>query len=234
MSKHIARNVKKIFRHIGPERPQIGETPYVKVTGLPRTAVPRDLRRLCVKMGVENIAEVSVYYERFTPTREGYITFTHPSFVRDALRTLNNSVIGGQRVLLEPASEPTAVLPARTRGAKGRAEAAERGVILGDGPAAGVSHPGKTVLLTGLPYGTTVLGVRYLLQSYHLEDTLKLGQDDIIRIQPQHKDHVVSTFLIRLQDASSAQRLIRHFHMTPFQKSQERSAKFFMKARVIS
>ena len=58
----------------------------------------------------------------------------------------------------------------RVRGNKGRVEAAQRGVISGDGPNGGINGNTKSVILYGLPGKMTVEALTYFLKSYKLAD----------------------------------------------------------------
>lgn len=84
------------------------------------------------------------------PTGRALITFTDPNFLRDNLRLLERFTIAGTRVFAEsknlPQNRP------RRRGEKGRAQAAERGILPGNGPHADLTQDtGKTVVIWGFP-----------------------------------------------------------------------------------
>ena len=59
-------------------------------------------------------------------------------------------------------------VPARTRGQKGRMEAAERGIVLGNGPSGGITSNGKAVTITGLPGKMDATAVKDWLRSFKL------------------------------------------------------------------
>ncbi|THH33856.1 hypothetical protein EUX98_g274 [Antrodiella citrinella] len=232
MSKSIVKHLEKAYRRVGSGNQfvDLGDTSHVKVTGFSRSATPGDLRRLCVRSGVENIAAVSINYKGFHPQQEGFISFTHPSFVRNAIKSLRHSIMGGYTVTVEPSASPDEVPHSlRSRGFKGRAEAAERGIVAGDGAGAGISKPGKSVLMYGLPPQISAPAMKRYLQDYMQADS---GEKEIVRIE-EEKGAITSRYLIRLANASEAHRLVRQFHMTSF-TTEAWGKKFKTKVRVIA
>ena len=61
--------------------------------------------------------------------------------------------------------------PARARGEKGRAEAAERGLVSGNGPDAKLKERGSNVYVWGLPGTVTAPGLAKIFDSYGLKET---------------------------------------------------------------
>lgn len=54
------------------------------------------------------------------------------------------------------------------RGQEGRAQAAVRGALTGDGPSAGVANNGMNVVFSGLPGKTTVEDMSELLNDFEI------------------------------------------------------------------
>jgi len=233
MSKGVSKLLDNAYRRVGHgnQAAKLGDTTHLRVTGLSRTALPSDLRRLCVRSGVENIAAVSINYKGFKPTTEGFISFTHPSFLRNAIKTLRNSKVGGYSIAVAPSVSPhePSARSQRTRGFKGRAEAAERGIVVGDGPGAGVTRPGKSVVMYGLPPTITPHAMKRYLQEYMQADS---GEKEIVKIESE-RSNLTSRFLVRLASASEAHRLARQFHMTSFTK-EAWGSKYKTKVKVIA
>lgn len=92
---------------------------------------------------------VAINYKRFLPAGTATLTFTRPEFVPAALKVLHRTVFSGKTLRAQILS-PNALNP-RRRGQKGLNEAAERGIITGDGPGAGLTGGAKNVVIYGLP-----------------------------------------------------------------------------------
>lgn len=80
------------------------------------------------------------------------------------------------------AAEPVSERPSRTRGPKGRMEAAERGIIPGTGPDTGIPHQGRCVVMYGLPGQLTVETLRAFLKSFKLAG-MENGQKEVIKVE---------------------------------------------------
>lgn len=174
------------------ESNEVANSRYLKVEGLSRTALPSDLRRLCVKSRVENIESsmihfhhpshlalsyffldiASLNYRRFSPTQEGFIVLNNPGHANPALKALRENVVGGFRVTTTSVPSLNDNTPIRSRGRRGRDEAMERGIITGDGPNAGITDRGKSVVIYGLPGKMTAESLRSYLK------TFKFGSED--------------------------------------------------------
>lgn len=94
--------------------------------------------------------QVSINYERFRPTGEATIRVRRPQDLYPALYALKNASISHYFLHFKPTHDIVPIRP-RTRGAKGRQEAIQRGLITGDGPDAGIAERGKSVVIWGLP-----------------------------------------------------------------------------------
>lgn len=94
---------------------------------------------------------VAVDYEYFKPAERAILTLSSPDYMRDnlqALKDLTISAIPVRASPYHPQTQPRILL--RTRGQRGRSEAARRGVLVGCGPSAGVTNDGRTVVFGGL------------------------------------------------------------------------------------
>ena len=92
---------------------------------------------------------VAIDYRRFRPTGKAVLTLTRPEFVPAAVKKLDKAFLSGKSLKAEPDS--TARMSTRTRGAKGALEAAQRGIIHGNGTVTSISGGGRAVVLYGLP-----------------------------------------------------------------------------------
>lgn len=111
----------------------------------------------------------ALIYSRFKPTGTALVTLKRPDFLRENLRLLDNISISGTLLKARPAvfDDPSAAFP-RGRGAKGREDAAARGVLDGNGPHAGIGNNGKNVMVWGFPGKTEKLAVKYIVRDFDL------------------------------------------------------------------
>ncbi|KAI8998580.1 hypothetical protein BD414DRAFT_512189 [Trametes punicea] len=202
---------------------------HVELSGLPRTALPHDLRRLCGKSKVENVGSVAIDYERFRPTGKGILTFSLPEYAAAAYKALNSTVVGGKRVQARPIS----IVPEipRSRGIKGRLEAAQRGIITGNGPSGGVTSSGRNVVLYGLPAKVIPAVLVEALRSFKLAGT-EFGKEVVVKLETQNQVTTSSRFLVRMSSISEAYRLVRTFHMQLWRPDLH-GDKFLLRAFVV-
>ena len=106
---------------------------------------------------------VHINYQRFRPTQEGFISFTSPTFLPNAVKALSNATVGGYPIAVHP-SKPPSEHQRRTRGFRGRAQAAERGAFSGDGPGASIPKSGQNVVVSGLPTWCTIEDMQRIAQ----------------------------------------------------------------------
>jgi len=175
---------------------------------------------------------VAIDYNRFKPSGNGYIILRSPEFMERNLRLLQNTTVGGFRISALPSNDPDSQsrLSQRTRGAKGKAEAAHRGLLTGDGPGGGVTGGGKHVILSGLPGKMNADSVRVWLKNYKFAND---GSGDVVKLDlPANHMSLMSKHFVRLANASEAHRLARTLHMTFFQQDVW-DTKYLIKARVV-
>ncbi|KAJ3478303.1 hypothetical protein NLI96_g9854 [Meripilus lineatus] len=204
---------------------------YVKVSGLSQTALPSDLRRLCVKNNVESIASTAIIYKRFSTTGEGLITLSDPNTAERSLKALERGMVGGLVVSSRCIPAPADATPARSRGQKGKLEAAKRGLIQGDGPNGGIADRGNAVLISGLPGKMTGDALRTYFKTFRFES--QEGVKAITKLElPEGIVSLYSRHLVRMASQAEAHRLVRRFHMT-FYQSEVWGTRYLMKAHVV-
>lgn len=125
---------------------------------------------------------MAIDYERFEPTGNAFITLTTPDVLNFNLKCLENVTITSLPITAA-SSDPPVGIPVRGRGAKGRGEATERGVLTGDGPRAGLLSSGKNVVIWGLPGKLTNEGLKGFLQNFKLAGT-EGGKKEFLRVNP--------------------------------------------------
>ena len=170
----------------------------IAIHNVPKTALPADIRRLCLKAQVsENISNgtflcyvsntgplsspnpVAIDYKRFIPTGTAIVTLTNSTFIRNAVSSLHGAIIAAHEVQATSIADEDSeeMLMPRTRGVKGRAQAAERGATTGDGPAGGTKGSGSNVVLYGLPGRMSSEAAWYYLSGFKLAGSSARDKD---------------------------------------------------------
>jgi hypothetical protein len=124
---------------------------------------------------------VAIDYRRFIPTGRAFLTLANRDLLNKNLRALENATISSIPITAV-SSPPPLPPPRRTRGVQGRMEAAERGLIQGDGPGGGVLKGGKNVVLWGMPGRLTQEGLKGFLQNFKLAGT-EGGKKEFAKIE---------------------------------------------------
>ncbi|KAI0331126.1 hypothetical protein GY45DRAFT_1322836 [Cubamyces sp. BRFM 1775] len=200
------------LQRVGKELYEGSSSLTVGLAGLPRTALPSDLRRLCGKSKIENVVNASIEHERFRPTGQGFLTFARPEYANAAFKALKQVVVGGKSVRAR-ASNTLPELP-RSRGTKGLLEAGQRGAITGNGPSGGVTGSGRNVVLYGLPGRMVPVMLADSLRKFKLAGS-EFGREAIVKLEQQGATST-SRFLVRASSVAEAHRLVRAFHMRPW------------------
>lgn len=85
------------------------------------------------------------------------------------MRKLDSVSIAGTPLKATPRLLDDAdIQPPRSRGAKGREEAATRGALKGDGPHAGIPNGERTVTIWGFPGKTESAAVEFIVKDFDL------------------------------------------------------------------
>ncbi|OSC99092.1 hypothetical protein PYCCODRAFT_1416620 [Trametes coccinea BRFM310] len=218
----VLRGTKAVLE---PQTPRLN----VEIRGLPRTAIPNDLRRLCGKASVENVSSGAVEYRRFRPTGHGFLSFARPEWAAAATKALNKVFVGGKPVTAKAVGPVS--MPGRSRGSKGLLEAAQRGVITGDGASGGVTGSGRNVVIFGLPGRIIPPVLAENLRGYKLATT-EFGKQVIVKLDHDGKVTSSSRFLVRATTVSEAHRLVRTLHMQPWRPDLH-GDKFTVRAFVV-
>ena len=96
------------------------------------------------------------------------------------LRILNKATMSSLQ--LNATAVPSPFPGRRTRGSVGRKEAANKGLIDGNGPNGGTSGHGKNVIMWGLPGKLPPEGLRTYLRAFRLSEVS--GQESTVKIEP--------------------------------------------------
>jgi len=178
------------------------------------------------------VTDVAIDYHRFIPTGRAFLTLTTPDVLNQNLRALENASISSIPIT-SVSSPPPPTVSQRTRGVQGRMEAAERGLITGNGPRGGVVNDGKNIVLWGLPGRLTPEGLKGLLHNFKLAGT-EGRKKEFVKVEPPDRSAytMVSKHLIRMSSVSEAHRLVRALHMTYFQPEVHKE-KYLIRCRVV-
>lgn len=171
--------------------------------------------------------------------------------MQHALKAMQGAVLSGKTLGATPADDPSEAVT-RTRGVKGRLEAAERGLYTGNGPN-GMSGRGKGVVLYGLPGKLTPGGLHTYLRNFKLASA-EAGQHEIVKLDTPCVSKLYlasplltgcpvlfcrnirltlkSRFYVRLNSVAEAHRLVRELHMTFFERNIYEN-KYPLRAQVV-
>ena len=132
-------------------------------------------RVVAVMLNVHRIP-VALVYKRFRPTDEALIALESPDYLESHLAKITRLELYGAKLKAQayiPQDGWDLTRGRRSRGHKGRKEAAERGVWNGDGPNAGIKGLSidKVVTLWGFPGKATVEAVEKFLQEFKVSRT---------------------------------------------------------------
>lgn len=107
---------------------------------------------------------------------------TDSKFVTNAMRTVRAAQMSTLPLKAWPASIRHFQ---RTRGVRGRAEAAERALIEGNGPGGGFDPKGCDVVLSGLPEQVTSGALRHFLKRMGYVEAARDGKPDceVLRVE---------------------------------------------------
>jgi len=196
-----------------------GSKTVLLLRNIPRTALNSDIRRMLNQHEIENVKAVHKTYIRFLPEGKAHVAFETPEQADIAVKRLRNATMSGSPV--QPILTQVVDVPAtRSRGAKGREEAAARGCITGTGPDAGVTDRGKGVVLWGLPGRMTADELKELLsfKGFFLMDG-ETAKGNVVLIEPDGRTQsLTSRHYVRLESIAEAHRLVRQLHMTDFKR----------------
>jgi hypothetical protein len=127
-----------------------------------------------------SLVPVFMDYDRFRPNGTAYLSLSSPNSMLRNLRMLNKATLSS--LPLRATAVPSPFSAGRTRGAVGRKEAADKGLVNGNGPNGGTSGNGKNVVMWGLPGKLPPDGLRNYLRAFRLSDVS--GQESIVKIEP--------------------------------------------------
>ncbi|KAI5121679.1 hypothetical protein M0805_002755 [Coniferiporia weirii] len=197
------------------------ERKHIHLTGLPLSATPSDVLRLAKQVlgkddNVSNIASIKMDYHRFMPTGRAYIEMIHARHAENVAKRMRDS----QMTTLQVKSYHAPVLrPPRMRGERGRAEAASRAVLEGNGMGGGVGAKAWDVVLWGIPGTMSAQALRYYLRRVELVGVNPNGEPkcEVLRVETQSRNYsFTSKHLVRLNSSTEAHALARRLHMTYF------------------
>jgi len=205
---------------------------HIQLRNVPRTAIPSDIRRLVSRTKLQGVADVAVDYHRFSPTGRAYLTLTNSDYLRPNLTALQKSHISTFPIKAMSSSPPNNGPPSRMRGAKGRTEAVNRGIITGNGPHGGMLNPSRNVVIWGLPGRLTRAQLRDFLKDCNVPDTDESRMEIVKLHRTDDSFSIFSRHLVRLQSMALAHHLVRLLHMTYFEEGKW-GRQYQIRARVI-
>lgn len=166
---------------------------HIRVANLPPLTTTKELRKILQQNGLKEIQDgvywspsrhpilnvmklVALLYKRFRPTDEALIALHSPTHLESHLSELSKLDIYGAKLKAQayiPREGWDLTSGRRSRGHKGRKEAAERGIWNGDGPNAGIRGLSveRVVTVWGFPGKATVDAVEKFLEGFKISRT---------------------------------------------------------------
>jgi len=184
---------------------------HILLSGLPALTTIGDIQR-AISPKLEGVVDVKLDYARFQPTGKAYIFLKRPSYLRQNLRALRNFTLCGLPVQAV-AFRPELVESVRSRGDRGREEALERGTARGTGPGASFPLVGRAIRIIGFPGKFEKADVEKVLEDFKL---YRSEEDKTVILKvpvPDRKFTMFSQFIVAMDSASEARRVVRHLHL---------------------
>ncbi|KLO13507.1 hypothetical protein SCHPADRAFT_940299 [Schizopora paradoxa] len=213
---------------------RVGTKRHVLLNNVPKTATPADVLRMARQCRVENCIGASLDYHYFEPRGQAFLEFSKPDFVLDALKTLEKTSISGSS--LKPYPYDARPIQ-RSRGKDGREEASDRGLLKGDGPAAGIPTSGREVIIIGIPSRTSPEELKaYLVENKLVEEGLDgKGMCEVLSTEAPNNgssQKARTRMYVRMKSVTAAHELAKRLNMTYYQPFVFRS-RMLIKARVL-
>jgi len=174
-------------------------------------------------------------YNRFTPTGQATIVVSRPEFLSGLLTTLRHASMSYHSLQFKPVSVDLDIamqMRPRTRGFRGRTEAALRGALTGDGPGGGIPERGRAVLVSGLPNKFRRHLLAMFLEKAYRNRGITIGET-IARIERDTDEKAFTArALIRMRTTTDAHRLVRLLHSTPYDP-EHYGDRYEMRAQIV-
>lgn len=199
---------------------------------------------------------VKLDYFHFRPSGRAYLKLSNARFMDSVIPILRRCTFASSRIVANPSPTPSHI-SMRSRGKKGRAEAEERGVIVGNGAAGGLHVKGCDVMISGLPSrSSSEQMTRYLKRNRLVGETDDGFADcEILQVRVYVKFSFVTScsctefsfyfvcrgrmesftqqFLVRLRTAAEAHALVRRLHLTYCQLASDHGMPVLIRAHVL-
>ena len=147
---------------------------------------------------------VALDFYRLRPTGRAWLTLSSPNYMQHALKAMRGAVLSGKTLGAAPAKDPSE-LNTRTRGVRGRLQAAERGLLTGNGPYGMSTSRGKGVVLYGMPGKLTPDSLRTYLKNFKLA-VAEAGQREIVKLETPYVSELYLLPAIRSPEDCSLDR----------------------------
>ncbi|KAJ7740739.1 hypothetical protein DFH07DRAFT_838966 [Mycena maculata] len=188
----------------------------IKLSNVPTTAIPADLRRLINRAQVQGVEHAAIDYHRFEPSGHAYLQLKHSDFLLPNLAALEKVSLSGVHLVAEPSN---------------REPMSEQ--FDGNGLSSELDSNGKNVVVWGLPKAIGPEVLDRLIQGFNFPP----GEPYIFKLPTlpftgRETFTLACRFMVRLTSESEAHRLVRELHMTPYWPDLH-GTKYPIRARVI-
>jgi len=158
-----------------------------------------------------------------------FLTLSTPDSMEKNLRLLQKSTLTSLPVNAVAVKSAALSTTRRNRGAQGRQDAVNRGIVTGDGPDGGIASNARSLVVWGLPGKLDPHSFKQYLKRFRLSGAQ--GDEEILKLDPP-KLSLLSRHLVRCVSVSEAHRLVRLLHMAYYNEPIHGN-KYLLRARVI-
>ncbi|KAG0705950.1 hypothetical protein DFH29DRAFT_996377 [Suillus ampliporus] len=198
---------------------------HIQLRELPRSALPTDVRRLCIRDKLLGVTDVAIDYHRFLPTGRAYLTLAHTEHLYKNLQALDKSSVGSLPIHAvsspPPYSNPGRLNKAGTQGK----------IFSGNGPHGGIHSRMKHVVIWGFPGKISEQAVENYLRDFRLDGVD--GKSGATKVAlPTNTFSLYSRYLVRPTSTAEAHRLVRQLHMS-YYEPEYWGRRYQLRARVV-
>ncbi|OJA14830.1 hypothetical protein AZE42_00783 [Rhizopogon vesiculosus] len=143
---------------------------HIQLRDLPRSALPTDLRRLCIREQLLGVTDVTIDYHRFRPTGRAYLTLAHTDQLYKNLQALEKSSVAS--LPIRAFSSP----PPQSNPGRLHRSVPEGQVLTGNGSHGGIRSRMKHVVIWGFPGKMSERAVENYLQDFRLDNVKDLSE----------------------------------------------------------
>ncbi|KAF7304610.1 hypothetical protein MKEN_01174900 [Mycena kentingensis (nom. inval.)] len=182
----------------------------IKLSNLPLTAKPDDIRRLVARSQAPGVDKIAIEYRDLEPTGCAVLNLTNTNHLSTCLNALESVSISGVHPKAEP--ERRTLLPTLVNGLSSELQSNDRHVVV-----------------SGLPKGLGPAEMDQMLRRWHFRP--RNGETSAVVLAARDKGRT-DRYLVHLDSVSEAHRLVRLLHMAYYDPAVY-GQQYPLRARVI-